>query len=88
MNSMIRFGWINCRDAASYYVEGRLSRAKRAVFKSYVMLATLHWREVWCLKDNNMGTSQETGIHGESNVWSTSQRYKKTYGLDVDVGFN
>ena len=26
-------------------------------------------------------------IHGESNVWSTSQRQKRIYGFDIHVGF-
>ena len=26
-------------------------------------------------------------IHGESNVWSTAQRLKKIYRLDVHAGF-
>ena len=26
-------------------------------------------------------------IHDESNVWSATQRYKKIYRFDVDVGF-
>ena len=26
-------------------------------------------------------------IHGESNDWSTAQRWKKSYGLDADVGY-
>ena len=26
-------------------------------------------------------------IHGKTNVWSTTQRQKKIYGIDVHVGF-
>ena len=29
----------------------------------------------------------DSGIHGESNVWSTAENLKKSYGLNVDVGF-
>ena len=30
---------------------------------------------------------KDRDIHGESNVWSVAQRYKKIYGFDVHSGF-
>ena len=36
-------------------------------------------------RDGN--STKDRNIHGVSNVWSTAQRQKKSYGLDVDAGF-
>ena len=30
--------------------------------------------------------TKDTGIHGESNVWSTAQWWRQVYGFDVHVG--
>ena len=56
-------------------LHGRLPlKLKGAVYKSYVGLAILYGSEEWCLKESEMGIIRRTEIHGESKVWSTTQR--------------
>ena len=61
-------------------------RLKGAVYKSYVRPAMLYGSEAWCLKESEINILNNRKIHGESNVWSTSQRHRKIYGFDVHVG--
>ena len=52
-------------------------KLKGVVHESYVRPAMLHRSEAWYLKESEMGIFQKTEIQGESNVWSTAQRWRK-----------
>ena len=62
-------------------------KQKLAVYKSYERATILNVSEVLCLRENGMGMLRRIEIHGESNVWRTAQRLKKSQDLDADGGF-
>ena len=88
MTARTRCGWAKLRECGELLYGRRFPpKLKGAVYKSYVRPANLDDSEAACLKESETGILRRIDIHGQRNVWSTLQRYKKSYGLDADDGF-